>query len=148
MTSLQQRRGLGCIIKRQQNKLTRGECVLFHMWTGRLDAWRLEVFYRSMSCYNRLNWSHSTHTHTHSVRAVSTWMDYIRSLTQTGCETQSSPCETDDISQPAWFTCLIWHAWTHHRWWWWGGGVQSLIKPDRDQLTLLTCLILFVPDGT
>ena len=61
-----------------------------------------------------------THTHTHTVSdSFPPGWTNIRSLAQAGCESLSSPCETDDISQLVWFTCLIWYAWTHHRW---GGG--------------------------
>ncbi len=66
-------------------------------------------------CYSRLNWSH---THLVSDSFPPGWTN-IRSLAATGCESARSPCETDDISQLAWFACracLIWHAWTHHRW--------------------------------
>lgn len=145
MTSLQQRRGLGSVIKRQQNKLTRGECVLFHMWTGKLDVWRLDVFYRNMSCYNRLNWSH---THTHTQCQSRFHLDGLHPLIN------SDGLWNSEVSVWNWrhftaclvymfdLTCLNTPQVVG------GRGIQSLIRPDRDQLTLLTCLILLVPDGT
>lgn len=73
-----------------------------------------------------------THTHTHGVRAVSTWMDYILSLTPTGCETRSSRCE----NRRHFTACLVYMfdlacLNTPQVL---GVEVEALIKADRDQL--------------